>query len=117
MRWREGALVAFVALASCAAARAQDATGPAVVAQGRALLDEHKCNGSCHQSYSEDNDPLTLYTRADRKVRDRRQLDAQVRRCVASLGSMMFPEEIQSVGAALDADFYKFGKETGEHGR
>jgi hypothetical protein len=107
MRWREAMSIVALAQALCAQANAQDAHAKALQ-EGRALLQEHKCNGSCHQSYSEDNDPLTLYTRADRKVRNRSQLDAQVGRCVASLGTMIFPEDQLNVSAALDADYYKF---------
>lgn len=84
------------------------AQGAASVEQGRALLKEHGCNGGCHQSHAEDDDPLTLYTRSDRKVRTRAQLDAQVNTCASTLGTMIFPEDVQSLSAALDGDFYAF---------
>ena len=105
--------MALLVLQAGTMASAQDVRSSAALAEGRALLSEHKCNGACHQSYSADNDPLTLYTRADRKARNRAELDMQVRRCVASLGSMMFPEDMQNVSAALDADYYRFGQATG----
>lgn len=104
MRWySRPAALCLLFLASPA-----DANDLAAVEQGRALLKEHNCNGSCHQSYSEDNDPLTLYTRESRKARTRAQLDAQVKYCVSALGTMIFPEDLESVSAALDHDFYKF---------
>ncbi|MCB1542409.1 MAG: hypothetical protein KDJ16_06565 [Hyphomicrobiales bacterium] len=79
-----------------------------MIAEGRALLKESNCNGNCHQSYSADNEALSLYTRDDRKAIDRAKLDRFVRQCVASVGSMVFPEDIEKISAALNADFYKY---------
>lgn len=86
-------------------ARAQDATA---VEEGRQLLKEHNCNGNCHQSHSADNEALSLYTREDRKARDREALDRYVRLCVASVGSMVFPDDIPKMSTALNVDFYKY---------
>lgn len=99
MSWRIS-LFAVLALARGAQAEDQDL--------GRRLLAENRCNGACHQSHAEDNDPLSLYTRDNRRVNDRVALRRQVERCVASLSSMIFPEELDAVAAALDRDFYKF---------
>ena len=107
MRWRDLALAICIVPQVCAAALAQEARKPSIE-EGRLLLKENRCNGSCHQSHSEDNDPLTLYTQTNRKVRNRPELDAQVKKCVANLGSMIFPDDMQSVSEALDHDFYKF---------
>ena len=86
-------------------ARAQDA---AAIEEGRQLLKEHNCNGNCHQSHSADNEALSLYTREDRKAVDRALLDRYVRQCVASVGSMIFPDDIPKLSNALNADYYKF---------
>jgi hypothetical protein len=107
MRWRNLALaICFVPQVS-AAVLAQEARKPSVE-DGRLLLKENRCNGACHQSHSEDNDPLTLYTRENRKAHNRPELDAQVNKCAANLGLMLFPEDLESVSAALDHDYYKF---------
>lgn len=108
MQWRDVGAGAFLCLLGCSPSCAEDAPHSTRLDEGRALLRDNKCNGSCHQSYSEDNDPLTLYTRDDRKARNRQELDAMVRKCVSSLGSMIFPEEIESVSAALEVDYYRF---------
>lgn len=107
MRQRDLALALALALLALAATpvRAEDA---AAVAEGRALLKEHNCNGNCHQSHSADNEALSLYTREDRKARDRQALDRFVRQCVASVGVMAFPDDMANMSAALNADFYKF---------
>ena len=108
MRWRE--LIAAGVIAIGGDACAGDAGIARAVEEGRALLAEHGCNGACHQSYAADNDPLSLYTRADRKVRSRVELDAKVSYCVSRLGTMIFPEDMRSVSEALAADYYKFGR-------
>ncbi|MDE2362915.1 MAG: hypothetical protein KGM42_09570 [Hyphomicrobiales bacterium] len=108
MRWPSAVLAALLASAAGAPAAAQEKSAARSVEEGRALLAEHGCNGSCHQSYSADNDPLSLYTRPDRKVVSRKALDSQVSYCVSRLGTMIFPEDMQSVSDALDADYYKF---------
>jgi hypothetical protein len=99
MSWRISVLVLLL---WTGAARAEDE-----LALGRRLLAENRCNGACHQSHAADNDPLSLYTRENRKVNDRDALRQMVSKCVSSLGSMIFPEEIDAVVAALDQDFYK----------
>jgi hypothetical protein len=107
MRWRDLALAICFVPQMSAAVLAQEARKPSVE-EGRLLLKENRCNGSCHQSHAEDNDPLTLYTREDRKARNRPELDAQVNKCAANLGLMLFPEDLESVSVALDHDYYKF---------
>jgi len=78
------------------------------VETGRRLLAENGCDGSCHRSHSPDDDPIGLYTRATRKVQSRAELRRQVEFCVSQLNSMIFPEDIGSVAAALDHDHYHF---------
>jgi hypothetical protein len=99
MSWR---ISLFLLLLTATAARAEDE-----LTLGRRLLDEHRCNGACHQSHAADNDPLSLYTRDNRKVNDRAALRRMVETCASSLGSMIFPEEIDAVVAALDQDHYR----------
>ena len=99
MSWR---ISVVLLLLSAGAVRADDD-----LALGRRLLAENRCNGACHQSHAEDNDPLSLYTRENRKVNDRAALRRMVDKCVSSLGSMIFPEDVDAVVAALDQDFYK----------
>lgn len=89
-------------------ASAASAQNAAAVEEGRELLKEHNCNGNCHQSHAADNEALSLYTREDRKARDRAALDRYVRLCVASVGVMAFPEDIEKMSAALNADFYRY---------
>ena len=104
MRLRDLALAAALLPLLATAARADDAA----VVEGRALLKEHNCNGNCHQSHSADNEALSLYTREDRKARDRAALERFVRQCVASVGVMAFPDDMANMSAALNADFYKY---------
>jgi hypothetical protein len=113
MRWPSHPLaVATAVLVSILAATdpswASDRDTPATIEAGRRLLAENGCNGACHRSRAEDDDPRTLYTRATRKVHSRDELVKQVETCVSRLGSMIFPEEIGSVAAALDHDHYRF---------
>ena len=105
MRLRKLSLAASVLSLLAAPALAE---GAAVVDEGRALLKEHNCNGNCHQSHSADNEALSLYTREDRKATDREALDRYVRLCVASVGTMVFPDEMAKMSSALNADFYKY---------
>jgi len=107
MRSRDLGLPALFALLLASSAAAQD-SGAAAIEEGRQLLREHNCNGSCHQSHSADNEALSLYTREDRKAVSPALLDRYVRLCVANVGSMIFPEDIPKIVKSLDADFYKF---------
>jgi hypothetical protein len=90
------------------------ASGPALadeaqlIAQGRKLLAENECNGACHARKAPDGDPLKLYTRPNPKVTSFDGLKRQVTRCVAGTGAQIAPDEIDSVVAALNADYYKF---------
>lgn len=105
MRLPELALAATCLMLLATPVRAEDA---AAVEEGRQLLAEHNCNGNCHQSHSADNEALSLYTREDRKARDREALDRYVRLCVANVGTMVFPDEMAKMSSALNADFYKY---------
>lgn len=75
---------------------------------GRALIAEHRCNGGCHQSHAEDNDPLTLYLRENRKVRSAPALVNMVQYCAVELELQLFPEDVTDIAAVLNRDYYKF---------
>ena len=90
------------------AAQAADPFKGANPEAGRKLIAENGCNGSCHQSYSEDNDPISLFTRPNRKVTSAQALLKQVERCTIRLNSTIFPEDVKDIAAALNQDYYKF---------
>ncbi len=57
------------------------------------------CTG-CHDD--------SLYTRADRKVKDLDHLGRQVRFCKDAVGATWFDDEVDDVIAYLNATYYKF---------
>lgn len=67
---------------------------------GKALF-EANCV-SCHDA--------SIFTKADRKVHDFSELDAQVRRCDANLGDKLSDQDITSVIDYLNSSYYKFEK-------
>jgi len=79
--------------------------GAADVAHGKKLHDAH-CT-SCHISMT-GGDGSLIYTRKNRRVSSLSALQAQVRRCDASLEFKMFDEDIEDVVAYLNQTFYKF---------
>lgn len=60
-----------------------------------------KCS-SCHDE--------RVYTRPDRRIQNRRQLEAQVRRCDANIGTRLFDEDLAALVDYLDQQYYHFGK-------
>ena len=108
----ETALFVALSVASVALAGrglgAADRPSPATLEDGRRLLAENGCDGACHAARVDGADPITLYTRPNRRVQSREDLHKQVESCVSHLGSMIFPEEIDAVAAALDHDHYHF---------
>lgn len=60
---------------------------------------QQKCS-SCHNEQ--------VYTRPDRRVQNLAQLDAQVRRCDANLGTRLFDEDISAVVEHLNERYYRF---------
>lgn len=101
-------LAALAWTASLAASTAGEKIDPAVLETGRRLLVENDCNGACHARRATDGKALSLYTPFERRIQTRADLVKQVEACVSHLGSMIFPEEIESVAAALDHDHYHF---------
>jgi hypothetical protein len=100
--------VVLAALSGAGAAHAEDSASSETIAHGRQLITENGCNGACHQRHAENNDPLTFFTRPNRRVHDRAGLQKQVERCVSQLASPLPPEDIAAIVAALDHDYYKF---------
>lgn len=70
--------------------------GEASTAQG--LYQQH-CT-QCHQG--------EVMTRPERKVRNFKALQAQVRRCDANLGLKWFDEDLDAVSNYLNDQFYRF---------
>ncbi len=57
------------------------------------------CTG-CHDS--------SVYTRQNRRVHSRQQLESQVRMCDANLGIKLFDDDIQALTDYLDRRYYHF---------
>ena len=66
---------------------------------GQKLFSGSKCD-KCHGT--------EVFTRPDRKVKDLKGLEAQVRRCDSNLNTNWFDDEILDVTAHLNSKFYKF---------
>lgn len=60
----------------------------------------------CHNSLF-GGDGNRIYTRADRRIKSLPGLQAQVRRCEASLGLKWFDEDVDNVVEYLNRTFYK----------
>lgn len=72
-------------------------TAQAAAADGKTLVDKH-CHG-CHGA--------EVYTRADRKVQSLHGLQVQVQRCEQALNLTWFDEDVASVTAYLNQQFYQ----------
>jgi len=66
---------------------------------GKKLFTASKCN-QCHNT--------EVYTRKDRKIKDLKSLEIQVRRCDSNLNTNWFDDEIIDVTAHLNKEYYKF---------
>ncbi len=55
---------------------------------------------SCHDS--------SVYTRENRRVHSRQQLESQVRMCDANLGIKLYDDDIQALTEYLDRHYYHF---------
>ncbi len=74
-------------------------------AHGKALHDKNCI--ACHSSMT-GGDGTMLYKRPDHRVKNRAQLESQVRRCESNLQLKWFDSEILDVAAYLNKQFYKF---------
>jgi hypothetical protein len=90
-------------------AGAKDGAGQGAIEHGRQLIQDNGCNGNCHQRRVGGTDPAELFTRAIRQANSREELRRKVEACVSRLATMIFPDDIDDVVNALDADFYRFG--------
>ena len=72
---------------------------------GKTLTD--KSCVSCHVSMF-GGDGSKIYTRADHKVKNAKQLAARVSVCNANTGANWFPQEEMHVDAYLNQQYYKF---------
>lgn len=72
---------------------------------GKTLTD--KSCVSCHVSMF-GGDGSKIYTRADHKVKNAKQLAARVAGCNANTGANWFPEDETHVAAYLNQQYYKF---------
>ena len=99
-----------------ASAGANDASRPWSAEAGRQLILDNGCNGPCHARRLRGGDPGELFTRTIRQVNSREELRRKVEACVSQLATMIFPDDIDDVIEALDADFYRFGDERREDG-
>ena len=75
------------------------------VNKGKALV-EKQCV-ACHISMYK-GDGSSVYTRADRKVKNATQLATRVSGCNANTGAGWFPEDEVDVSAHLNKTYYKF---------
>lgn len=70
-----------------------------IVAKGKELHETTNCKG-CHQP--------DLYTSPTRKMKTYASLQTQVQTCATNLSIPWFEEEVESVAAYLNTDYYKF---------
>ncbi|MBL0140887.1 MAG: hypothetical protein IPP91_02180 [Betaproteobacteria bacterium] len=97
MKLRDAACLALlIPLASIAALDA---------AQGRKLVDSHKCE-ACHEKKI-DGPAGTVYLRSDRRVASWAKLKSQVALCNSELNIGLFPEDEEDIAAFLNATYYK----------
>ncbi|MGC9161925.1 MAG: c-type cytochrome [Thiomonas sp.] len=103
-----GAALGLFTLASMAQAAdpmPQEFQG-ANLAKGQQLYTELKC-AACHAERMMGS-TSAMYTRADRKVHNPKQLLAFTQMCVTQLNHDLFPEEVKDIAAYLNQTYYKF---------
>jgi hypothetical protein len=74
-------------------------------AEGRKLVEEHKCE-ICHNNKTY-GDAKAVYLRKDRKVTSWEKLKAQVAACNTQLDLKLFPEDEEHIAAYLNQTYYK----------
>jgi len=98
-------LMVLFAVALCSTAVHAAPEASADVKAGKVLHDK-SCIG-CHASMF-GGDGSKIYTRPDHKVKNKKQLAAQISACNANVGAGWFPEEEAHVAAYLNQQYYKF---------
>ena len=78
------------------------------IAEGKKLVEEHKCE-TCHHNKTM-GDAKAIYLRKDRKVTSMEKLKAQVSMCNTQLNLKLFPEDEEDIAAYLNETYYKFKK-------
>jgi cytochrome c2 len=81
------------------------AFGAPDVAEGRRLVQAHKCE-ACHEAKVK-GPAGTIYLRKDRKVTSWAKLKSQVAACNSMLNIGLFPEDEESIAAFLNEAYYK----------
>ena len=78
----------------------------ASIADGKALVEEKKCE-TCHHNQTM-GDAKAVYLRKDRKVTSLEKLKAQVALCNSELNLQLFPDDEEHIVAFLDDTYYRF---------
>lgn len=73
---------------------------------GKKLFDKHQCN-SCH-SAKMGGDGNVIFTRPSHKVKDPRQLEAQINACSLNVSDALSAQDKLDLAAYLNKHFYKF---------
>ena len=76
------------------------------VAEGRKLVDEHRCE-TCHHNVTM-GDAKAIYLRKDRRVTTMEKLVSQVSVCNSQLKLQLFPEDEEHIVAYLNQAYYHF---------
>lgn len=75
--------------------------------QGAQLIDQHKCS-ACHQRHV-GGDGSDIYNPQGR-IKTLGLLRGAVEACNTQLNLGLFPDEVNSIAAVLNRDYYKFGR-------
>ncbi len=91
--------------AAQAGTRAPAVFGGADLEEGKALIEQHKCE-ACH-TRKVGGDGSAIY-RPKGRISSPAFLRGMVEYCNTELGLQLFPEEVTSIGAVLNRDHYRF---------
>jgi len=75
-------------------------------AEGRKLVDQHRCE-NCHHNQTM-GDASAIYLRKDRRVTSMAKLKSQVAVCNSQLNLQLFPDDEEHIVAWLNQQYYKF---------
>jgi len=77
-------------------------------AEGKKLVDEHRCE-NCHHNKTL-GDAKAIYLRKDRRVTSMAKLTSQVAVCNSELKLQIFPDDEEHIVAYLNQTYYHFPK-------
>ena len=77
-------------------------------AEGKKLVDEHRCE-NCHHNKTL-GDAKAIYLRKDRRVTSMEKLTSQVAVCNSELKLQIFPDDEEHIVAYLNETYYHFPK-------